>query len=400
MPDYKDYHKILGIDPDAGPPEIKKAYRDMAKKFHPDINDDPDAHERFIEITEAYEILINRDLHEFYIHRNKRVSTEFMRAQYEQARRDAQESARRYAEMKFEKFKQEQEAFKKSGWHDLILTLRYMMRLLAFPVIGIFIALPLISEEVSSHPTGYVMFWLMAVLLIFFVVHNWKNYLNIDSYYYHLSDLWKFWKDSSKKTEQECYYCPGHRAMLFPYKISIFRIRSIQLQTFGTLQRRKAGSNRDIKTVRIPRSRKAFIMHALASLVRISILLLCMIFITRYPYVRLSLPIGLILGGLVSGLILLAAGTRPKNSYLVSYGMLIKFTAWIMIIWFFNAYAFIFLFFDPMLEALLRLVSNDRLFIPLTRQHPALMGLFRQRYQLYMELPVFSVISPLFRWLF
>lgn len=397
---YKDYHKILGIGRDAGPDEIKQAYRSMAKKYHPDINDAPDAHERFIEITEAYEILMNRDLHEYYMHREKRADTEFMRARYEQVRREAQENARRYAQMKFEKFQQEQEAFKRSGWHDTILILRYVMRILAFPVIAIFIALPLISEEVSGHPTGYIIFWLLAILLAFFVITNWKGYLKIDSFYYHFRDIRKFWEKTSQKTEQECYYCPGQKAMVIPYKISIFRIRSMQLQTFGTFDRRKAGSNREIKTIRIPRSRKAFIMHALSSLIKISILLCSMILITSNPFACLSLPIGLVFGGAVSGLFLFLTGTRPKVSYLISTGMLIKFTAWVLLIWFFRGYAFIFLFLDPMLEALLRLISSDRLFIPLTKQYPELYELFKNHYQIYMDLPVFSVISPLFRWLF
>ncbi len=399
MPDYKDYYTVLEIDHDAGPVEIKQAYRKMAKIYHPDISDSPDAHERFIEITEAYEILMNRDLHAYYIHRVK-TDSEFMRAQWEQARREAQESARRYAKMKFEKFKQEQEAFKKSGWHDLILTFRYLGRILAFPLIGLFIALPLISKEVSEHPTGYVMFWLMALILVFFILNNWKNYLRIDSYYYHLSDIGKVLKESSKKTAEECYYCPGHRAMIYPYKIFIFRIRSMQVQTFGALYGRKVGTNREIKTIRIPRSRKAFLIHALGSLLKISVFLSCMIFMTRDPLARLSLPIGLILGGLASGVMLMITGTRSKVSYLLSYGMLIKFLVWILLIWFLGSYAFIFLFFDPMLEALLRFISEDRLFIPLTRQYPSLYRLFCKRYQLYMELPVLSVISPLFRWLF
>jgi hypothetical protein len=70
------------------------------------------------------------------------------------------------------------------------------------------------------------------------------------------------------------------------------------------------------------------------------------------------------------------------------------------VIWIFGSYAAIYLFFDPLLEAILRLVSGDRLFIPLTRQYPPLQQLFLKRYQLYMELPVLSVVSPLFIWLF
>ena len=38
MPPVKEYHKILGIERDASPEEIKQAYRNKAKKFHPDIN--------------------------------------------------------------------------------------------------------------------------------------------------------------------------------------------------------------------------------------------------------------------------------------------------------------------------------------------------------------------------
>ena len=53
----KDYYKILGISKDASNQEIKSAYRELAKKWHPDVCNEPNAHEKFIEISEAYEIL-------------------------------------------------------------------------------------------------------------------------------------------------------------------------------------------------------------------------------------------------------------------------------------------------------------------------------------------------------
>lgn len=53
----KDYYKILGIQSGANEEEIKKAYRKMALKFHPDKNKDPNAEEKFKEIAEAYEVL-------------------------------------------------------------------------------------------------------------------------------------------------------------------------------------------------------------------------------------------------------------------------------------------------------------------------------------------------------
>lgn len=56
--EYKDYYNILGVDRDADEQEIKRAYRKLALKYHPDKNpDDPNAEERFKEINEAYEVL-------------------------------------------------------------------------------------------------------------------------------------------------------------------------------------------------------------------------------------------------------------------------------------------------------------------------------------------------------
>jgi len=58
----RDYYDILGIDKNASAAEIKKAYRKMAIKFHPDKNpDDKDAESKFKEAAEAYEILSNAD---------------------------------------------------------------------------------------------------------------------------------------------------------------------------------------------------------------------------------------------------------------------------------------------------------------------------------------------------
>lgn len=53
----RDLYEILGIGRDASPPEIKAAYRKLARTLHPDVNGDPGDHERFKEITGAYEIL-------------------------------------------------------------------------------------------------------------------------------------------------------------------------------------------------------------------------------------------------------------------------------------------------------------------------------------------------------
>lgn len=55
--EYKDYYKTMGVARDATQDEIKRAYRKLARKYHPDVSKEADAEERFKELGEAYEVL-------------------------------------------------------------------------------------------------------------------------------------------------------------------------------------------------------------------------------------------------------------------------------------------------------------------------------------------------------
>ncbi len=55
--EYKDYYEILGVSRDAAQDDIQRAYRKLARKYHPDLNREPDAEQKFKEIGEAYEVL-------------------------------------------------------------------------------------------------------------------------------------------------------------------------------------------------------------------------------------------------------------------------------------------------------------------------------------------------------
>src|SRR4051795_2048780 len=57
MPPDGDFYSILGVSRDAGADEIQRAYRKLARQYHPDVNKDPGAEERFKDISEAYDVL-------------------------------------------------------------------------------------------------------------------------------------------------------------------------------------------------------------------------------------------------------------------------------------------------------------------------------------------------------
>jgi curved DNA-binding protein len=55
--EFRDYYEIIGVPRDASPDDIKRAYRKLARKYHPDVSKETDAEARFKEVGEAYEVL-------------------------------------------------------------------------------------------------------------------------------------------------------------------------------------------------------------------------------------------------------------------------------------------------------------------------------------------------------
>jgi curved DNA-binding protein len=62
----RDFYEVLGVSRDASPDEIQRAYRKLARTYHPDVNKDPEAEEKFKEVSEAYDVLSDPAMREKY----------------------------------------------------------------------------------------------------------------------------------------------------------------------------------------------------------------------------------------------------------------------------------------------------------------------------------------------
>src|SRR5947209_11656315 len=66
MAEPRDFYEILGVPRTANQKEIQRSYRKLARTYHPDVNKDPAAEERFKEVSEAYDVLSDPELRRRY----------------------------------------------------------------------------------------------------------------------------------------------------------------------------------------------------------------------------------------------------------------------------------------------------------------------------------------------
>jgi len=64
--EYKDYYKVMGVGRDASADEIKRTYRKLARKYHPDVSKEKDAEEKFKDVAEAYAVLGDKEKRKAY----------------------------------------------------------------------------------------------------------------------------------------------------------------------------------------------------------------------------------------------------------------------------------------------------------------------------------------------
>ena len=150
------FYYVLGLRPGASDSEIKKAYRQLARKYHPDVSTEPDAEERFVEITTAYEYLLEK---------RHAPSVVF---EYETPMPDAEElrreRARKYAQMRYEQFRKETMEFRRA-WYYMPLKIIRLAVVIALYVVaaGMFLS-PVFAWYITHNSIAVFGFAFLAIV--------------------------------------------------------------------------------------------------------------------------------------------------------------------------------------------------------------------------------------------
>jgi len=415
---YRRYYEILGLPEGAGDDKIRQAYRQLALKWHPDVNPSPDAHQRFIEICEAYEVLSRYAKQERPTIAYAKAPTPEERSHlstWEEVVRNAREQAKRQADMRFEKLRKEHEAFQKSGLYDVTLVLRYTIHLLSiFISIGLILFPAYIAVTQNPWAILYLAyFWIVGLFLCLYIYSNRESWFRLGEIYFKPSIFLETFEPKPVQNNELCFYCKGEKADGPPFEQTLLKVKDITLQHKGPMLH-GVKYNRQYTTVVVPRSSKAYTVHFFTSVIKLITILVFIFFVPAGGFIW-KLIFGMFIAGIISSLLLLVTHTRSKNLYLLNSATLVKIVIWIVVLGalshrtsHFQIYGgdyiilgfFMLIFFIDIIDSLASLVPGNKMYIPFFRQDPRVMDLFRKGYKNVLEIPVWSTLYPLFRWMF
>ena len=415
----KNYYSILGIPEDASDQDIKKAYRELAKKFHPDINRAKDAHDKFIEITEAYEFLIEQRKLEVLTdnpqnseNANQTADTAWY---YERLRQQVREKAQQHARVKYEQFKKQHEAFRESGLEDAGLLLTIIFRVMLIIFFFYLVSIPFIMAYRENSAWLFLMLvtWPIAGFIGWFVYEKRRGYFIPGTFYYNLPRIIKLFTEVHP-TAFKCYYCPSLRADSKPYAVELLRLKGLRLATGGFRQHTVNYVNKNVKII-VPRSRRAFLIHSVVSLVKLLAVAGSLMFLD-VSSILWRLIIGMALAGFLGFVIFIITNTKSNVSYLISAGSLVRFAIWLAAIVMVSDFSLkpfnvttndtiqlvvaSILMFDCLLMQILSLLIGENSYIPLLRQYNQVDLKFREGFRVYNDVTILSVVYPFFKWIF
>jgi hypothetical protein len=410
----QQYLLLFDLQPDFQLSDLKQAFRVLSKRYHPDLNISPDAHEKFIEITQGFEIL-----KQHLTHKNSPYSSGYQepnhQTKYEYIKQQVRKKAQEQARKKYADFKQQHEAFQERGINDLALLFKISIRIIILPVVLflVFIPIYLAITELAGLISLSLLLWPMAGGFIWYIKDNRKNYFKPGEFYYSLNDLVKLYTET-KETDTDCFYCKGKKANSKPFIINLLKLKDIKLNSGGFRQHQINYKNENVK-VKVPRSQKALIIHTISIVIKVLSIVICIAF-SLVDSVLWRLILGFFIGEMISGIVLLTTRTKSHISYLLSIIMVIKITSWLVFLSLAtdfdyshlniktndNIYLIIFsiLIFDCFIEQFLKSVLGQKIVKPLFSQTNEINNLFSNRYELYNDIPIWTVVFPVIKLIF
>ncbi|MCF8379774.1 MAG: DnaJ domain-containing protein [Bacteroidales bacterium] len=408
----KQYYKILGVSPNVNEEDLKKAYRKLALKFHPDVNPAPDAHQQFLAICEAYEVILAEIKSETIISISVKDIQKEDLINAEQIFREARERAAARARMKYEKMKAEKEFFQNN---DFFILLRYIGNYLAVALTLLLLLGP-VYIAIKQDPSVIVIsifLWIMGYILLSHIYSRRKTWFRPGKIDTTWKDIINFFKiEIIENPVDNCFYTKNKEANSTPFRFTLFKVKDVKLKNYGGAMH-AASFKRKYKDVFIPRSSKAGRMHFVLSFFKplafVSGLLLLPV--ASFPW-RFLLSYFLAL--FLARIILFLGHTKGKSEFLVTPFMLIKLSIWILIIisqttlyqglvlfTSIRLYAFLvvlLLFLDMILDLVLSQFSFYRkMQSPVFKQPKKVQNLFGEGYQNYLDIPIWSSLYPFFR---
>jgi len=174
----KDYYSLLGIETNASQKQIKKNYRLLATKFHPDKNNDPDSASKFVAITEAYDILSNRksrtayDLKIWEALKNDQVSRESFKTVVPPAvsLRTRRNLAQQKRSLKYFKANSQSEKAMLLILESLVIVARYVLSVLGTSLL--LVILYSSTSQLSDAFENGLGYGIPACILIVFVLYG------------------------------------------------------------------------------------------------------------------------------------------------------------------------------------------------------------------------------------
>ena len=407
-----DYYRILGLTPGATQKQIKSAYRKLAFKYHPDRNKTKGAARKFHEITEAYDFLIE--------HQDTgadRVSSFDERIADELWRRERAKMQQR-ARAQREKKRQQDDYFKQPEWHDPILLLKYIGNgiLLLFALTAIVAPIGIAIFNDPASLAGTTIFMFMGVVLLVYIYQKRNTWFRLGKLNFGWQELFNFFRLlPGKPRNDKCCYTRSSMADGKPYKLELLKTVDIEVRSFGALNHMAKYKNK-VKRVVVPRSARALYYHRLASLSKV-LIILAFIFLFPVQSILWRFIGGILAGGLFTTVLLKLARVRSKVSYLLTPGLMLKALVWLICLalisrtgpgfdiqisgYVYLMVAGLLFLLDMIFDLVMGFFPFYRkLYRPVLKQGTVMDGLYKEGYQNYQELPVYSVIYPFIRWLF